>query len=163
MDLFSQKKMLIRLVIILILLNGLSISAFLWKEFSHKPHDERPENREKKDVASVLKKELDLTVEQFDKIKSLRNGFFEKESVLSSSIRAERDSMNLLMYSKNSNDSLVLSLAKDISDKGYQMEMMRYEQAKALKTICNPEQMEKFEKLVKEIRDYFKPEPQKQK
>ena len=136
---------------------------FLWKEFSHKPHDEKTQNREKKDVASVLKKELNLTDEQFEKIKTLRNGFFEKESVLSASIRAERDSMNFLMYSSNSNDTLVLLLAKNISDKGYQMELMRYEQAKELKTICTSEQMEKFEMLVKEIRDYFKPEPQKQK
>ena len=36
--------------------------------------------------------------------------------------------------------------------------MSRYEQAKELKKICTPEQMEKFETLVLEIRDYFKPD-----
>ena len=32
-----------------------------------------------------------------------------------------------------------------------------FEQAKTLKTICTPDQMKKFESLVIDIRDYFKP------
>lgn len=40
------------------------------------------------------------------------------------------------------------------------MELLRFEQAKELKSICNDKQQEKFEKLVKEIRDYFRPDNQ---
>lgn len=40
------------------------------------------------------------------------------------------------------------------------MELLRFEQAKEMKLICNAEQQEKFEKLVKEIRDYFRPDNQ---
>jgi hypothetical protein len=32
------------------------------------------------------------------------------------------------------------------------------EQAQQLKTICTPQQLEKFDKLVIEIRDYFRPD-----
>jgi hypothetical protein len=36
------------------------------------------------------------------------------------------------------------------------MELLRIEQAQEFKAICTPEQMEKFEILVKEIGDFFK-------
>ena len=40
------------------------------------------------------------------------------------------------------------------------MEFIRIAQAKELKSICNKEQLQKFETLVKEIRDYFRPDNQ---
>ena len=51
-------------------------------------------------------------------------------------------------------------LAKRVSEYEYKMELLRYEQAQQFKSICTPEQREKFEALVKEIRDYFKPNNQ---
>jgi hypothetical protein len=40
---------------------------------------------------------------------------------------------------------------------------LRIEQSKQLKSICTPEQLDKFESLVIEIRDYLRPNNQKQK
>ena len=75
-------------------------------------------------------------------------------------VRNERDSMNTVMFNKNNNEELVKSLAKRISDNEYQMELLRFDQAKEFKSICTPEQLEKFEGLIKEIRDYFRPDNQ---
>ncbi|MFV8358122.1 hypothetical protein ACNQGB_18305, partial [Flavobacterium sp. XS1P32] len=50
-----------------------------------------------------------------------------------------------------------------ISDNEYKMEMLRYDQVKELKAVCKPEQLAKFEDLVKEIRDYFRPDNQHKK
>ena len=66
--------------------------------------------------------------------------------------------MNAAMFNKTIDEETVKALAQRISDNDYEMEMMRFEQAKEFKSICNDEQLEKFEGLVKEIRDYFKPE-----
>ncbi|MEI8204297.1 MAG: hypothetical protein WCH34_14840 [Bacteroidota bacterium] len=159
MDIFAQKKLLIRIIILLIALNVLSVSVFLWKECFHKPppreNNQREENR---DVSAVLKKELSLNDSQVEAIKVLRTDFFEKENVISSAIKSERDSMNQIMYSQSANEELLTSLAQKIADNGYQMELLRVAQAKQLKSICQPEQLEKFQGLVKEIRDYFRPE-----
>ena len=155
MDIFTQKKLLLRIVILLIVLNLFSISVFLWKEFFHKPP---PQEKENKDVSAVLKKELNLTEKQVTQINDLRSGFFDKEKVLGDAISGERDSMNSAMFNKTTDEEIVKGLAKRIADNEYEMELMRFEQAKEFKSICNDEQLEKFEGMVKEIRDFFKPD-----
>jgi hypothetical protein len=156
MDIFSQKKLLIRIIILLIVLNVFSISVFIWKEIIHKPpcFNELNNNR---DVSAVLKEKLNLTGSQVDQIKNIRLEFFDKEKSLEITIREERDSMNAAMFSQNTNEDLVKTLAKEVADHEYQMELMRFEQSKKFKAACTEEQMNKFEGLVKEIRDYFKP------
>ncbi len=157
MDVFAQRKLLIRIVIILVFLNVFSIGIFLWKDFSHKPPP-RENREEQRDVSDVLKNQLNLSEKQVQQFKDIRSGFFDKEKALSKVIRAERDSMNEAMFNKNTSEDLIKSLAKAVADNEYQMELLRYEQSKQLKAICTPEQMEKFGELVKEIRDYFRPD-----
>jgi len=157
MEIFTQKKLLIRIVILLIVLNLFSISAFLLKEFLHKP-PHPGESKDNHNVASVLKKELSLTDEQTRQIKDLRSAYFEKEKILEATIREERDSMNEAMFNASINEDLVKTLARRVADNEYQMELLRFEQAKDFKSICNPEQLKKFGDIVKEIRDYFKPD-----
>lgn len=160
MEVFAQNKLLIRLVIVLTILNLCAIGVFIWKDFSRAglgPHKER-KNEDYHDVAGVLQSELGLTEVQVEQFKKLRADVFAKESDLSVVIRAERDSMNVLMFSKNTDSALVKSLAREVAENEYAMEMLRYQQAQSLKSICSPEQMNKFDKLVIEIRDYFRPD-----
>ncbi len=160
MDIFTQKKVLTRVVIFLAALNIISI-GFLWYSSGGKKH-EPPLFRggDYRDVSGILKKELGLTKSQEQQIKDLRAVYFEKESELERTIRSERDSMNEEMFNKNTNEPLIKSLARRVSDNEYKMELMRYEQAEKFKSICTPQQHEKFENLVKEIRDYFRPDNQ---
>ncbi len=162
MDIFAQRKLLIRIVIILIFLNVLSVGVFLCKDIFHKP-PRQEHQKEKHDVTDVLKRELNLSEEQFKQFKDVRSSFFEKEKHLSEAIRAERDSMNEAMFNKTTNEEQVKTLAKSIADNEYNMELLRLEQSKQLKTICTPEQMDKFGKLVRDIRDYLRPEPKQDK
>jgi hypothetical protein len=71
--------------------------------------------------------------------------------------------MNVAMFNKVTDDALIQFLAIKISQNEYQMEMLRYEQAKELKSVCSPKQQEQFEHLVIEIRDYFRPDNQPKK
>jgi Spy/CpxP family protein refolding chaperone len=167
MDIFAEKKLLIRLIIVLALLNMVSIGVFLWKGFDkNKPpqQKERKDNapKDRKDIAAVLEEELELSKTQVEQIQNLRAEFMDKEDAVQQTIRNKRDSMNVEMFNKNTNDDAVKSLARGIADLEYQKEILRYEQSKAFKAICTPEQLEKFEDLVKEIKNYFKPkDPQK--
>ena len=157
MDIFAQKKLLLRIVFILIALNMFSIGVFVWKDVFHdKLHKERTKNFQ--DISNILQKKLSLTEIQVNQVKELRVSFFEKEKVLSEIIRSERDSMNEAMFSKLSDEEQIKSIARRIADNEYQMELLRLEQSKQLKSICTSEQMDKFGDLVKEIRDYFRPE-----
>ena len=156
MDIFAQNKLLIRTVIFLGILNLFSIGVFLWKDV-FRGHEMRPFLANNNDeLVTVLQRELDLTPTQVEQIKKLRADFFSKERILVMTIRSKRDSMNSEMFNKTTDEILVKSLAKRISEGEYKMELLRFEQAQILKTICTPAQLEKFEGLVLEIRDYLK-------
>lgn len=164
MDVFLQNKMLMRLIAVLIIINLVSISAFLWKgvfsESKLLPNSETEDSRtpdKERSISDILKKELQLSREQAEKMQNIREEFFNKEKSLSKIIRSQRDSMNTAMYSVSTDDSLILSLAKRISENEHKMEIMRFEQSKEFKSICTREQLDKFEKLAREIKDYFKP------
>jgi Spy/CpxP family protein refolding chaperone len=160
MDIFAQNKLLVRVVIALAVLNVLSIGIFLWKGFSHPPGFPHHPPHGYRDVTGILKRELKLTDTQAEQIDKLRSDYFEKEKMVLGRLRAERDSMNAEMFNKSTDEALVLSLAREISENEYKMEMLRFEQAKELKTICTPDQLEKFNVLMGEIRDYFRPNNQ---
>ena len=161
MDIFSKHKLLSRSVLFLVVLNLVTLGFFVWKEF--KPHKEPllfPINESYKDVSNILKKELHLSNKQVIQFNEIRTRNFAKQAYLKRIIRNQKDAMNLEMFNKNSDEQKIMQLARQIADNEYAMEMLRYNQAKELKAVCTPEQLEKFEKLVLEIRDYFRPDNQ---
>ncbi len=156
MDIFFKSKLLVRAVISLLILNFIAIGIFLWRGFAH-PHMPPP-HRSVQEVSQILKSELNLTDQQSEQISVLRKSYFEKEKVVLKSLRAGRDSMNAQMFNKDTDEELVMAVAKRISENEYRMEMLRFEQARELKQLCTPDQLQKFEGLLKEIREYFRPE-----
>jgi Spy/CpxP family protein refolding chaperone len=158
MDIFEQKKLLSRLVILLTLLNLVLIGTFLWRENFSRPEPPLFRGGDYKDVSGILKRELSLNDSQVEQVQQLRSDFFEKEKVLARSIRAKRDSMNLVMFNRDTDEEILKRLAKEVANGEYEMELLRIAQAQQLKSICTPEQLEKFEGLVREIRDYFRPD-----
>lgn len=156
MDVLKQNKLLIKLIILLVVMN-LSIMIFLIISKPPMPMDGRRPDRNMNEVFGVLKGELQLNATQIEQLKTLREDFFMKESKLAKTIKSQRDSMNELMFNAQTDTFLVKAVAKRVSENELKMEMLRFEQAKTLKTICTPAQMKKFESLVIDIRDYFKP------
>lgn len=159
MDIFSQKKFLTRIILFLVMLNLISVSFFIWKSIYNEPLL-FPKNEDYKNVSRILKRELNLSEKQDSKLIELRESYYLKEIDLKKTIKDYKDEMNEKMFNKNTDEIKIKLLAKQIADAEYQMELLRFEQAKELKLICNAEQQEKFEKLVKEIRDYFRPDNQ---
>ena len=84
MDIFAQKKLLVRLFVILVAVNLISLGFFVFKDYFRKPPPPPQNNNviENKDVSDILKKELNLTEKQTEQIKQIRANFPEKEKVL---------------------------------------------------------------------------------
>ncbi|MCX8478896.1 MAG: hypothetical protein ORN56_03840 [Chitinophagales bacterium] len=160
MDYISKYKLLLRLVILLFILNGTTIGFIVWHKYNkpkREPHLFKQKERFR-DVSGILKKELNLDKNQMQHFESVREKYYQKEVQLASIIKAEKDSMNAIMFNKVSDENYLKQLAHRIAGNEEAMELLRIEQAKELKTICNEEQQAKFENLVKEIRDYFRPD-----
>lgn len=162
MDIFSQKKFLVRLIIILVALNIAFIGFFWWnnKQLGRPP---RPTHNSQQELSALLKKELNLTDKQTQDFNKIRTDFFEKEKTLSEVIRNKRDSMNLMMFSKNADDEQLKLLASGVAENEHRMELLRIDQAARLRSICTPGQLLKFEALIREIRDYLKPDEHERK
>lgn len=161
MDIFSKQKLLRQTIILLVLLNLLLVSFFVWKEYklNHEPLL-FPKNEAYKDVSSILKKELQLSSYQVQQIDAIRKEYFNKEVQLKQIIKDDKDAMNIEMFNKHTDEVKITFLARRIASNEYQMEILRFQQSKELKAVCTPKQQEKFENLVKEIRDYFRPDNQ---
>lgn len=161
MDIFAKQKIFIRTIILLVVLNIALIGFFIFKEM--KPHHEPllfPKSEEYNDVSGILKKELNLTDNQVAQFDAIRKQNFEKQTALKKIIRVDKDAINQEMFNKNSDETKIIQLAKKVSQNEYQIELLHFEQAKKLKAVCNEEQLNKFQNLVIEIRDYFRPENQ---
>jgi len=154
MDIFKQNKMLQRLVLLMIIMN-LGSWAALW-HFSKNSSDGPPKKNIGK-LTVLLKEKLALSEKQAKRLIESREDFFRKEEQLGEEIRAKRDSLNEQIFNKEINEVAVDQLARRIADGEYKMECYRIEQAKQLKALCSSKQLEKFEELVLEIRDFFQP------
>jgi Spy/CpxP family protein refolding chaperone len=164
MDVFTQNKNLIRVIIVLITLNIVSIGFFIFKEM--RPFNDRllfPKNEAYKDVSGILQKKLNLSGKQVAQFDEIRKRNFEKQAALKQIIRADKDAMNEEMFNKNTNETKIKQLAFKVCKNEYKMELLRFQQAKELKAVCNDEQLAKLKSLVIEIRDYFRPDNQPRK
>jgi Spy/CpxP family protein refolding chaperone len=155
----SKQRTLIWLVVLLSLLNISTLGFIIW----HKMHKKRnpkifPQKEAYKDVSGIIKKELSLSDDQALHFESIREKYYTQELALAKVIKAEKDSMNAIMFNIVSDETKLKSLAHEISINEEKMEYIRIAQAKDLKSVCNKEQLERFETLVKEIRDYFRPD-----
>ena len=66
------------------------------------------------------------------------------------------------MFSNSIDTNLAKQIARGIAENEYQIELYRLAQAQQLAKICTPKQLNKFQDLVKEMRDYFRPIKKKQ-
>lgn len=161
MDIFSQNKILVKLIVAMVVINTALVCYLIWDNTQPQLKNTNSEKLDKGNfeyVTSVLKRGLELNDQQVEQFQNLRTSFFKRERILSLKIRAERDSMNAEMFNQETDSLLIDNLAKRIAQNEYEMEIARFEQAQELKKICTKKQIEKFETLVFEIRDYFKPD-----
>jgi Spy/CpxP family protein refolding chaperone len=160
MDIFRKNRLLTTIVYLLVLSNVLSLSILAWNlSFAHSPLL-FPKNEAYKDVSGILKKELNLSEKQVDQFDEIRRRNLKKQTILKKTIRDDKDAMNQEMFNKNTDALKIHVLALRISENEYKMESLRWQQAQELKAVCTSKQLDKFQDLVIEIRDYFRPDNQ---
>jgi Spy/CpxP family protein refolding chaperone len=157
MDIFTKKTLLLRLVILLIFLNA-GIIGFYWYNSTHAKGSDSKKEIDKKELSGILKKELGLSESQTKDFNTIRSAFSEKEKMLHTIVKSERDSLNMMMFGDDFNKQELTLLAKAVADNQYKMELLRIEQSAQIRAICSPEQLMKFKSLISEMKNYLKPE-----
>ena len=160
MDIFLKNRLLSTIVFLLVGSNALTLSILAWNlSCDHSPLL-FPKNEAYKDVSGILKKELNLSEKQVAQFDEIRQRNFEQQAKLKKTIRDDKDAMNQEMFNKNTDAAKIHALALRISENEYKMESLRFQQAQELKAVCTADQLDKFQDLVIEIRDYFRPDNQ---
>ena len=160
MDIFSKNKFLVRVIFVLIFLNLFS-TGYLWRNMNKRPNRDQPK-QEKGSTTNLLKDKLRLTEQQVKEINRIRDDFTQKEEQLILLIRAQRDSMNVAMFSETTDTFQLKRIARQLVENEYQMELYRIEQSQQFKTICTKSQLNEFQNLVIDIRDFFQPPRKKE-
>ena len=160
MDIFSKNKFLVRVIFVLIFLNLFS-TGYLWRTMNKRPN-RNPPKQEKGSTAYLLKDKLHLTGEQVIEINRIRDDFTQKEDRLILQIKAQRDSMNVAMFNETTDTVYLKRIARQLVENEYQMELYRIEQAQLFKNVCTKSQLNEFQNLVIDIRDFFQPQRKKE-
>ena len=149
----ENNRFLYIIIFMLIALNMFSI-AFFWINRGGERKSQR--QKDSKEINRILKDRLSLSPEQEQQFKSIREFYLQKEDSVDLMARPYRDSMNLSLFNEQTDSVRVNRLLNQITELHRTMERLRVEQAEAIKKICTPEQIKKFQSIAFDIRDYFK-------
>ena len=169
MDYFTNKRFVIWSIIILVILNLLTISAFWFtKIFRIFPiqriaiHEINDANHKQGD--KFLEKELNLSEEQNKKFEESRDKHHKLTKALHEEIYVLKEQLINELFSTKIDSSKIKKLSEEIGMKQTELEMQNNVHVLELKSICKPEQQEKLSLLFNEMLnrsrlDVHKPPP----
>jgi len=159
MDIFQKPKILTYIIIALLLLNFGTL-AFLWFHKPPKPNREFVEQHEMNkpgemnrlgEMRGFLEDQLNFNDKQREEFNKLRDEHHKALMVIQDTIKSLKDRMfdQLIL---NSQDSLkVNSLAASIGDAQKQIELITYNHFQKVRALCDNEQKQKFDKIMKDV------------
>jgi Spy/CpxP family protein refolding chaperone len=158
MDIFTQNRFFIRIIVVLVLLNLFTMGYLWWDKRDRPAPGDRQQRKGKDNSTQILREKLGLSRSQEEAIYKLREDFNRQENEITSIIRSQRDSMNAGMFRADSDTTFLKNIALRVADNEYRMELLRIQQAQELKKICTKEQLRDFQHLVNGIRDFLQPQ-----
>jgi len=153
MDIFTKKRSTSWIIILLILLN-FSTLAMLWYSHLRRPPLSPPPPGGGERPAALqhfLARELDLTEEQSQKLKKLREKhFFQSKAILDKSHQL-KERINAELFASVPDAAKVERLAAEIGEKQADLEKLRFSHFGDLMSICEEGQKAKFKSLLHEL------------
>jgi len=144
----TKTKTLVTIIVFLLITNFAMLIFFI---ILGKPA-QRQRNHETNGMYNSLQNEVGFSKEQLAKYQALRKEQLQKVKPLFNEVRnAKKDFYNLI-YSNNISDSLINADADSIAQKQKTLDMQMFLYFKNIRSICTPDQAEKFDStLNKEV------------
>jgi len=148
MDIFTKNRATNWMIVLLVILNVSSLTTiwFLQLRQSPLPQDNRPDN-----VRHFLEQELRLTEEQAQQFEELRKQHFVETKAIHEEASQLKKTIMDELFASPPDTAKVESLAEQIGSKQTELEQLRFYHFLNLKSLCEPEQVEKFQALIHEI------------
>lgn len=149
MNYFSTQRITTWTIVILIILN-LSTLAMLWFSRFIRPATPLP-GEGSGNVAHFLYQELDLTDDQARQFDELRRQHFQESKVLVEASQQLKRELFEEVFASSPDTEKLQGIAEEIGAKQAELETLRFTHFLELKSLCQPEQSEKFQALFREI------------
>ncbi len=148
MDVFTKQRITGWIIVLLVILNVCSLGAtwVLQSRRSARPPRSRPDP-----VRHFLKEELLLTEEQAQQFEELRREHFLQSKAINDEAHQLKKAIMDELFSSSPDAANVEQLAEKIGEKQAELERLRFQHFMAVKSLFQPEQIEKFRTLLGEI------------
>jgi protein CpxP len=138
----DQTRFLKTIIILLLLINAGTI-LFMW---THRPlHPDRPPHPE---LGAYLMHELHFSSEQRHQFEGMRDAHRKLAAPWREKNTALHEALYALVNEKSSDTAQVNLLTDSIADVQRKIERSMFYHLKEVRTICTPEQQEKFEEVI---------------
>jgi len=144
-DSVKKNKALVSIIIFLLITNVAMLVFFL---VVNKPAP-RPSRHE--GMTGMLQKDVGFNKQQLDAYQSLRKNQLDSMHALFDDLKKEKIDFYDMIYEPDMNDSLLESSADNIATKQKKLEMRMFYHFKAVRTICTPDQLPKFDSTLKKV------------
>jgi periplasmic protein CpxP/Spy len=151
MDYFSKNKISVWIIAVLVLLNCFTLATIWLRQipFPFIPAGEDP--RPRRHGLNVLKEELNLSAEQISEFNLIRQRHFDKMRPLQNEIFSLRRELLDEIYKNEPDTQKVRLLAVRIGEKESERERFVFEHFMQMKSVCTPEQRDKYDRLLREL------------
>jgi len=143
---FTQNKLLVLLVAILLVANLCLMLYFFVFKNHHEPEKSRP-------VSDFVQKELGLNAEQAEKFKQLRDEHKAAVKPVVDDMKRLKNSLYNLLQNPQANDSAAKAIAKQIGEKQQEWEMLIFYHFEKVRAICDSSQLPKLDTLLHRMID----------
>ena len=138
----SSKNSTFIIVIAILLLSNFLLIYFLLSPKDHGKHEAR-----EKVMKEFLKKDIGFTEQQMAQYDTLNKQSKDKIKVVFDALRDNKEQQLKLLAAANFSNSAIASTAAQSSDMQRNIEVQILQQFKAIRTLCNKEQEQKFDSL----------------
>jgi len=143
----SRKKWPLVLVAILLVTN-IATLAFMWSiREKKKPGNQSPKGR----MGQFMVDQMKFTKEQEAQYWQLRDSMLNQQRPIMDSMRASKTKFFALLNQPDINDSALQAKTEEIGELQKRLDIVTFRHFQQIRTICKPEQLQKFDTVIKEI------------
>lgn len=146
-----RQKWLLILVVILLLTNIATLSIYWFKKPDREGGPGRDGGNREKRMGQFMVDQLKLDATQEATYWKLRDSIMVIQKPVMDSIRNAKKSFFDLLNQTEIPDSILITRSNEIAELQKKLDLVTFRHFKKVRTICRPDQLQKFDTVIKEI------------
>lgn len=146
-----RQKWLLVLVAILLLTNIATLSIYWFKKSAHEGGPGRFSGNREKRMGQFMVDQMKFDANQQATYWKLRDSIMAIQRPVMDSIRSAKKSFFDLLNQTEATDSMLTARSNEIADLQKKLDLVTFRHFQKVRAICRPDQLQKFDTVIKEI------------